>query len=93
MVRLSRLFSGMRVQGACTSKGDHPPVGRSSGSRLLAPRERQSGQTIVQSSDYWSGTTNANNTTNAWDVNFNNGNVDNNDKSNTNFVWCVRGGA
>ena len=68
-------------------------MGRSSGSRLLAPREWQSGQTIVQSSDYWSATTDATNSTNAWDVNFNNGNVDNNDKSNTNFVWCVRGGA
>ena len=68
-------------------------MGRSSGSRLLAPGERQSGQTIVQSSDYWSATTNASNTTNAWDVNFNNGNVDNDNKSNTNFVWCVRGGA
>jgi hypothetical protein len=47
----------------------------------------------VQSSDYWSATTNANNATNAWAANFNDGNVDNNDKSNTHYVWCVRGGA
>ena len=42
---------------------------------------------------YWSATTNANNTDNAWDVNFNNGDVNNDDKTNNNFVWCVRGGA
>jgi hypothetical protein len=47
----------------------------------------------VQSSDYWSATTNANNATNVWAANFNDGNVDNNDKSNTHYVWCVRGGA
>jgi RNA-directed DNA polymerase len=41
----------------------------------------------VQSSNYWSASTNANNTNNAW-----NGNVNNNNKSNTNYVWPVRGG-
>ena len=46
----------------------------------------------VQSSNYWSSTTNANNTSNAWNVNLNNGNVNNNDKSNNNYVWPVRGG-
>jgi hypothetical protein len=51
----------------------------------------RSGQIIVQSSNYWSATTNANNTSNAWNVNFNNGNVNTNDKTNNNFVWCVRG--
>ena len=30
------------------------------------------------------------NTTNAWNVNFNNGNTNNNDVSNTNRVRCVR---
>jgi hypothetical protein len=47
----------------------------------------------VQSSNYWSATTNATNTSNAWDVNLNNGNVNANDKTNAHFVWCVRGGA
>ena len=48
----------------------------------------------MQSSDYWSATTNANDATNAWNVNFNDGNVNNNDKSNDdNYAWCVRGGA
>jgi hypothetical protein len=46
----------------------------------------------VQSNNYWSSTTNANNTTNAWNVNLNNGNVNNNNKTNTNYVWPVRGG-
>ena len=46
----------------------------------------------VQSNNYWSSTTNANNTDNAWHVNLNNGNVNNDDKTNTNYVWPVRGG-
>jgi len=45
----------------------------------------------VQSNNYWSATTNTNNTDNAWNVNMNNGNVNNNNKSNNNYVWPVRG--
>jgi len=45
----------------------------------------------VQSNNYWSSTTNANNTDNAWNVNMNNGNVNNNNKTNNNYVWPVRG--
>ncbi len=48
---------------------------------------------IVSSSDYWSSTTNVNNTNNAWNVNFNNGNDNNNDKHNAKYVRCVRDGA
>ena len=44
-------------------------------------------------SNYWSSTTNANNSNNAWNVNFNNGNVNNNNKTNNNFVTAVRGGS
>jgi retron-type reverse transcriptase len=44
------------------------------------------------SSNYWSSTTNANNTDNAWNVNFNNGNDNWNNKSNNNYVRAVRGG-
>jgi RNA-directed DNA polymerase len=44
------------------------------------------------SSNYWSSTTNANNSDNAWNVNFNNGNVNNNNKSNNLYVRAVRGG-
>jgi hypothetical protein len=46
----------------------------------------------IAASNYWSSTTNANNPSNAWNVNFNNGNVNANDKSNTLFVRVVRGG-
>ena len=45
-----------------------------------------------KSSNYWSSTTNANNTDNAWNVNFNNGNVNNNNKSNNYYVRAVRSG-
>jgi len=44
------------------------------------------------SSNYWSSTTNANNSGNAWNVNFNNGNVNNNNKSNNYYVRAVRAG-
>ena len=43
-------------------------------------------------SNYWSATTNANNTNNAWCVNFNNGNDNNNNKSNSRYVRGVRSG-
>ena len=46
----------------------------------------------VQSSNYWSSTSNADNSDNAWNVNLNNGNVNNDNKTNTNYVWPVRGG-
>jgi hypothetical protein len=46
----------------------------------------------VQSNNYWSSTSNVNNPSNAWNVNLNDGNVNNDDKTNTNYVWPVRGG-
>jgi hypothetical protein len=46
----------------------------------------------VQSSLYWSATTDAGNTSNAWFVDFGDGDVDTLDKFNLLFVWCVRGG-
>lgn len=46
----------------------------------------------IQSSVYWSATTFADAPTVAWVVFFGNGNVTTLNKSNTNFVWCVRGG-
>ena len=41
---------------------------------------------------YWSSTTNAGNSSNAWNVNFNDGNVNNDDKNNSLRVRAVRGG-
>ncbi len=46
----------------------------------------------VQSSNYWSATTDAYDTTLAWSVNFESGNVGNYGKANALYVWCVRGG-
>lgn len=46
---------------------------------------------FTQSNNYWSSTTNPDNTDNAMNVNFNNGNVNNNNKNNTYYVRCVRG--
>ncbi len=45
----------------------------------------------TQSNNYWSSTTYAPNTSNAWNVNFNDGNVNNNNKTNNNYVRCVSG--
>jgi len=47
---------------------------------------------VVQLDYYWSSTTNANNTDYAWNVNLNNGNVNNNTKVTTYYAWPVRGG-
>ena len=50
-------------------------------------------QSGVQSSVYWSATTDASNTGFAWGVFFNNGFVGGGfGKSNSHLVWCVRGG-
>ncbi|MBU1667441.1 DUF1566 domain-containing protein [bacterium] len=47
---------------------------------------------IFASNNYWSSTTYANNSNNAWNVNFNSGNQNNNNKNNNNYVRCVRAG-
>jgi Protein of unknown function (DUF1566) len=47
----------------------------------------------VQSTNYWSSTTNADNPDHAWNVNLNDGNTNANDKDHTNRVWPVWGGA
>lgn len=53
-------------------------------------REQVEGETAP--SNYWSATSNANNPDNAWNVNFNNGNVNNDNKSNPKHVRAVRSG-
>jgi hypothetical protein len=54
---------------------------------------REQAERVRQASNYWSSTTNANNSNNAWNVNFNNGNVNNDNKNNNNLVTAVRGGS
>jgi hypothetical protein len=46
----------------------------------------------VQSSGYWSGSTNSSDTTLAWEVNVFVGNVGNSTKANVSYVWPVRAG-
>ena len=48
--------------------------------------------TGVQSNFYWSSTSVANNTDNAWEVSLRDGKVISSNKRNTNYVWPVRGG-
>src|SRR3990170_7559394 len=70
-------------------------IGRQSGIPLwqgLPDEELTSGWANVQSNNYWSSTSNANNPNNAWIVNMWNGNVNNNNKTNNNYVWPVRSG-
>jgi len=45
---------------------------------------------LIIISEFWSSSTQSDNTDNAWNVNFNNGNVNNNNKTNNNNVRCVR---
>jgi hypothetical protein len=58
--------------------------------RATGPREQAERATAA--SNYWSSTENAGNSTNAWNVNFDNGNVNNDDKNNPLRVRAVRGG-
>jgi len=43
------------------------------------------------SDNYWSSSVYVSNTKNAWNVNFKNGNTNNNNKANEYYVRCVRG--
>ncbi|MCP3950938.1 MAG: DUF1566 domain-containing protein [Desulfobacterales bacterium] len=43
-------------------------------------------------SNFWSASPNANNSSNAWNVNFNNGNSNNNNRNNNKHVRLVRSG-
>jgi uncharacterized protein DUF1566 len=49
---------------------------------------------VQQSSFYWSATTAADNTVNAWQVSFSDGSLNSDDKTTPglDFAWCVRGG-
>ena len=57
-----------------------------------AVAKRDQAERATQSNNYWSATTNANNPTNAWNANFSNGNVNNDNKTNNHYVRAVRGG-
>lgn len=56
----------------------------------LGYRLTKESQTLIHD---WSASPNANNSNNAWGVNFNNGNDNNNNRNNNNHARLVRGGA
>jgi len=90
---LSRLHEGAKRRSPGRG-GRHKgvlPRSAGPGARVRHGGNKRRGNTAA--SNYWSSTSNANNPDNAWNVNFNNGNVNDNDKSNNNFVRAVRGGS
>jgi len=58
----------------------------------LLSRNKGSQKCMGEMKGYWSASPYAGNATNAWNVNFNNGNDNANNKSNNNYVRLVRGG-
>lgn len=66
-----------------------------SGAARCAPPAgaRDQAEGATQSNNYWSATTYQPNPTNAWIVNFNDGNVNNDNKTNNNYVRAVRAGS
>jgi hypothetical protein len=95
---LSRLRRGERrspVAGP-RHKGAFPHSG---GARRPGPHtgietgKREQAERATQSSNYWSASSLAPNPTNAWNINFNNGNVNNDNKTNNRYVRAVRGGS
>ena len=54
---------------------------------------REQAERATQSNNYWSASTYAPNPDNAWIVNFNDGNLNANNRTNNNYVRAVRGGS
>ena len=77
--------------GGAEARTASSPAWARPGARVRQRREQAERATAA--SNYWSSSTNANNPSHAWNVNFDNGNVNNDDKSNTNHVRAVRGGS
>ena len=94
---LSRLLQAIR-QGPVMGRRHKGVFPRSGGARRpglwvehrAGPQEQAERATAAD--NYWSSTSNAANPTNAWNVNFNDGNVNANDKNNTFRARAVRGG-
>ena len=94
---LSRLPQATR-QGPVVGRRHKGVFPRSGGARYpglwvgyrAGPQEQAERATAAD--NYWSSTTNAGNSSNAWNVNFNDGNVNNDNKSNSLRVRAVRGG-
>ena len=80
---------GLRHKGVFPRPGGARHPGLWDGYRA-GPQEQAERATAAD--NYWSSTTNAGNSSNAWNVNFNDGNVNNDDKNNSLRVRAVRGG-
>jgi hypothetical protein len=79
---------GPRHKGVFPRCGEARPPGPCVGHAGV----REQAERATAADNYWSSTSNANNPSNAWHVNFNDGNVNANDKDNTLRVRAVRGG-
>ena len=90
---LSRLQQGAIGRSPGRGRGTRASSPAAAGPGARVRRRREQAERATAASNYWSSSTNANNPTNAWNVNFNDGNVNANNKSNTNFVRAVRGGS
>ena len=96
---ITRSLSRLRLGGGARwsperGRGTRASCSRTSGAGRLGPMRgignKRRGMTVAN--NYWSATTNATNPNNAWNVNFNNGNVNDN-KDNNNYVRAVRAGS
>ena len=90
---LSRLHQGAKRRSLGRGRGTRASslAAARPGARVRQWREQVERATAA--SNYWASSSYANNPANAWNVNFNDGNVNANNKSNNNFVRAVRGGS
>ena len=79
--------------GGAGSPGPVAAVQEGGSHRSSHDRGREQVARATQSNNYWSSSTYQNNPTNAWNVNFNDGNTNANNKTNNNYVRAVRGGS
>jgi Protein of unknown function (DUF1566) len=90
---LSRLHEGATGRSPWRGRGTRASSPAAAGPGARVRQRREQAERATAASNYWSSSTYANNPTNAWNVNFNDGNVNANNKSNNNFVRAVRGGS
>jgi hypothetical protein len=79
--------------GGAGSPGPVAAVGVGGASRPHGRGSREQAEGETRSNNYWSSTTNQNNPSNAWIVNFNNANTNNDNKTNSYSVRAVRAGS
>ena len=80
--RSRRLLDGAR-RSSERSRGTRACSPAAAGPRVrVRPASREQAERETAANNYWSSTTNATNPNNAWNVNFNNGNVNNNKDNN-----------